>query len=233
MGTEIILGAIFYSMVLVTPFEAQSASSSAVVQIASAQLASPAQVIAQKELNLKDRLPNEFGASVFADNILLALHYLKGDVQELKIDQNKPLNPTNMDWEKIREPFQVSFTLEPGQVFAFHGNFLPEFEDKVTQTANSRFFIQEGYKSLAGLGGNGVCHLASLIDWTASEANLEVVAKVDHDFYPVPGVPREFGVSIQSQDKSQNLYIENNLEESVVFEFIADSEKVNLLVKKS
>lgn len=233
MGTEVILGAIFYSTVLVTPFQSPGATPAAMVQVASAQLVQPAQVIAQKDLNLKTRLPNEFGSSVFADNILLALHYLKGDAQELRIDQNKPLNSTNMDWEKIREPFEVSFALEPGQVFAFHGNTLPEFEGKISQTANSRFFIQEGYKSLAGLGGNGVCHLASLIDWTASEANLEVVAKVDHDFYPVPGVPREFGVSIQSQDKSQNLYIENNLEKPIIFNFVVDSKKVDLRLKKS
>ncbi len=183
------------------------------------------QVLAQHELDLTNRLlasptggPVEYGSQVFADNILLSLHYLKGDVE-------KPL-----DWDKIREPFEVSFTLEPGEVFAFHSNSLPEFEPSVTM--NSQFFMEEGYKSLAGLGGNGVCHLASLINWTAQEAGLEVTAKANHSFAPIPGVPKEFGTSIRSQSSNQNLYIENNQDVPVTFEFKTDNQKVVLRIIK-
>jgi len=68
-----------------------------------------------------------------------------------------------------------TFSLNPGEVFAFHANVLPEFENPVI-TMNSKFYIEEGYKAIGGLGGNGVCHLASLINWVGSEAGLEVTA---------------------------------------------------------
>jgi len=205
------------------------------VYMASAQLVEP--VLAQHELDLTTRLPNEYGSQVFADNILLALHYLKGDQEEFKLDSDKAYHPSNMDWEAIREPFEVSFTLEPGQVFAYHENALPEFKENLAVTMNSRFYVEEGYKSLAGLGGNGVCHLASLVNWVASEAGLEVTAKVNHDFYPVPGVPKEFGTSIRYAEvghnsQNQNLYIKNGFEEPVTFEFKADNEKVTLVITK-
>lgn len=181
-------------------------------------------VLAEHQLDLTNRLPNPYGNQGFADNILLALHYLKGDV-ELPVD-----------WEKIREPFEVSFTLQPGETFAFHGNVLPEFADPAV-TMNSRFFIEEGYKSIAGLGGNGVCHLASLINWVASEVyppaggpGLEVVAKANHNFAPVPGVPREYGTSIRSQSPTQNLYIKNTFDYPVTFEFAIDAQTVVLKI---
>lgn len=158
------------------------------------------QVLAEHELDLTNRLPEEYGNEVFAYNILLALEYLGAD----------------------------NFVLQPGEVFAFHSNSLPEFVPSVTM--NSRFFMEEGYKSLAGLGGNGVCHLASLLNWTASNAGLEVTALANHSFAPVPGVPKEFGTSIRSQSKNQNLYIKNNLEAPVKFEFKVDGESVVLRI---
>jgi len=156
--------------------------------------------LAEHELDLTNRLPEEYGNEVFAYNILLALEYLGAD----------------------------NFVLQPGEVFAFHSNSLPEFVPSVTM--NSRFFMEEGYKSLAGLGGNGVCHLASLLNWTASNAGLEVTALANHSFAPVPGVPKEFGTSIRSQSKNQNLYIKNNLEAPVKFEFKVDGESVVLRI---
>lgn len=172
------------------------------------------EVLSSRTLDLKTRLPNDYGASVFADNILLALHYLKNDVGQV-------------DWNKIREPFIVEFTLKPGETFAFHENVLPEFKNP-TIVLKSKFYMDEGYLSLNGLGGNGVCHLASLINWTAAGAKLEVVSLVNHDFYPVPGVPRENGTSIFSSDPRQNLYIKNNQTDPVTFKFAADKEKVKL-----
>lgn len=157
-------------------------------------------ILAQHELDLTNRMPEEYGNEVFAYNILLALEYLGTD----------------------------NFVLQPGEVFAFHPNTLPESVPSATM--NSYFFMEEGYKSLAGLGGNGVCHLASLINWAASEAGLEVTAKANHSFAPVPGVPKEFGTSIRSQSPNQNLYIKNGFEVPVVFEFKADSQEVVLKI---
>lgn len=189
------------------------------------------EVLAKQELNLTNRIPNyPYGNQIFADNILLSLHYLKGDVWD---DKEK-----DIDWEKIRQPFEVSFTLNPGEAFAFHNNLLPRYKDSVVLTGNSRFFVEDGYKSLNGLGGNGVCHLASLINWAAKEAGLESISFVNHDFSPVPGVPREYGASIfYTQDSGansqmQNLYVKNNFEEPVEFEFKVDEKKVILTVSK-
>lgn len=161
------------------------------------------QVLAEHQLDLTNREPNPFANEVFAYNILLALGYLGTE----------------------------SFVLQPGEVFAFHGNVLPEFANPAL-TMNSRFFIEEGYKSVGGLGGNGVCHLASLMNWTASEAGLEVLAKANHSFAPVPGVPKEYGTSIRSQNKNQNLYIKNGFDYPVTFVFSADNGEVSLKIRK-
>lgn len=175
-------------------------------------------VLAEKSLDLTIRSPEPQGNQGFADNILLALHYLKENVENPKID-----------WDLVRKPFEVSFILQPGEVFAFHANVLPEFKNPA-YTMNSKFFTYEGYKAVYGLGGNGVCHLASLMNWAASEADLEIVAKANHNFAPVPGVPKEFGTSIRSQDKNQNLYIENSFDFPVTFEFKVNNKEVYLKI---
>lgn len=207
------------------------------------------QVMARQELNLTNRIPNyPDGNEIFSDNILLSLHYLKGDVQELKVkDNSRPASqqggqaqaisgPDDIDWKKVRQPFEVDFVLKPGEIYAFHNNILPEFNPPAggaKYTMNSRFYMDEGYKALGGLGGNGVCHLATLVNWAAEDAGLESVARVNHDFYPVPGVPREYGVSIFSVSAEQNLYIKNNFGVPVKFEFKADEKKVALSISKS
>lgn len=174
------------------------------------------EILAEHFLNLTIRDEDANASQGFADNILLALHYLKGDIEGPKIN-----------WEKARAPFEVSFTLQPGEVFAFHGNILAEFANSVV-TMNSEFMTYEGYKSVWGLGGNGVCHLASLMNWVATEAGLEVVALNNHNFAPIPGIPKDYGTSIRSQSPNQNLYIINNFDYPVVFKFMASSRIVNL-----
>lgn len=245
--TQTLLGLALISQVTISP-QAVTPSAYLVDQavttpiyMSSAYLVEP--VLARNVLDLTTRLPSQYGSQVFADNILLALHYLKGDEGDFKLDPEKPYHPANMDWEHVREPFEISFTLEPGEVFAYHENVLPEFDPPSASrrrrivTMNSRFYIQEGYKSLAGLGGNGVCHLASLINWVASEAGLEVTAKANHNFAPISGVPKEYGTSIRYAEtghnsQNQNLYVKNGFEEPVTFEFEADSQKVILTITK-
>lgn len=171
--------------------------------------------LARHDLDLTIREPDSFVNEVFRDNILLSLHYLKGGVS------------LPVDWNQVREPFSVTFTLKPTEVFTFHANTLPEFAHP-TITMNSQFYMDEGYKAVGGLGGNGVCHLATLINWVAKDAGLVTVAKVNHDFAPVAGVPREFGVAILSQSAQQNLYVKNNQDFPVVFRFSVTPQNVNL-----
>lgn len=182
--------------------------------------------VAEKSLDLTTRYPDPWVNGVFRDNILLTLHFLAGDVKE------KP------DWEKIRQPFEVSFTLAPGEIFAFHENVLPEFEDRVVKTTGAHFNWQDGFKSDGWLTGDGVCHLASLMNWVASEAGLRVVAHVNHDFLPVPGVPREYGTSIfwlpsgGWRSQNQNLYIENTFDYPIKFTFEITPDKVVLTLSR-
>lgn len=196
----------------------------------------PQKPLAVHEMDLSKRLDNEAGSRIFADNILLALHYQKGDINELKTG-SKITSEANINWDKVRSPFEYSFTLKTGEVFAFHNKALAEYGNP-KYTMNSRFFGEEGYKFLNGLGGNGVCHLASLMNWVARDANLEVTAKVNHDFWPVPGISREYGTAIFYSDvdnftaQNQNLYIKNNFDYPVEFKFNVEENKVKLAVKK-
>lgn len=183
-------------------------------------------ILAEHNLDLSNRSEDAKVNEIFADNILLALHYFAGDGQKVK-----------GDWEKVQEPFEFSFNLQPGETFAFHDSLLPEFRDLPVKTGGTNYSGQDGYKITGGLWGNGVCHLASLINWTASEAGLEVTAKVNHNFMAIPDVPRKFGASIRSLPKSansqnQNLYIKNNFDFSVEFVFSADNEAVGLKITK-
>lgn len=181
----------------------------------------PGILLSEKTLDLTQRNPSAYINEIFSDNILLSLHYLKGDIGDPQID-----------WTKVRESFGVSFVLEPGATFAFHGSaVLPEFENP-TLTMNTFYMGNEGYKAFAGLYGNGVCHLATLINQAAAEAGLEVVAKVNHDFAPVPLMPREYGTSIRTFDKNQNLYLRNDFDYPVTFEFQADKEIIALKIIK-
>ena len=178
------------------------------------------EVLAEHFLDLTIRDEDANANQGFADNILLALHYLKGDIEDSKVN-----------WNWTRAPFEVSFTLQPGEVFAFHDNVLAEFANPVA-TMNSEFMTYEGYKSVWGLGGNGVCHLASLINWVATEAGLEVVAPNGHNFASIPGVPKKYGTSIRSQSSNQNLYIINSFDYPVVFRFTANSQEISLSLLK-
>lgn len=204
-------------------------------------VASPqSKVLANHEMSLKDRLPGGgYGNEVFADNILLALHYFKGDADSFKINKNLT-GPENIDWNKVRKPFGFTVELRPNEVFAFHKNLLKEFKGADIKNTGSTYSYQDGYKELAGLYGNGVCHLASLINWVASHTEekdkklLAVTAKVNHDFSPVPDVPREYGTAIYYMpgndltSEDQNLYIKNTSSKTVKFVFNVNKDKVDV-----
>ncbi len=185
-------------------------------------------ILASKSFSLAKRHSNEFVNGVFRDNILLTLNYLSGSVQ----------NKQEINWEKINKPGNFQFILKPGETFAFHDQIRPETV-KVVKTANAHFNYQEGFKSDGHLVGDGVCHLASLIYWAAKEAGVTAIAPTNHDFAMINEVPREFGVSIYSVPGSnnisarQNLYITNNLDKLLIFDFKYDGTNLTVKVIKS
>ncbi len=178
-------------------------------------------IMARQKLDLTILGYGQAATDILADNIRLNLHYFKGDAKEVK---------------HLREPFTFSFTLEPGEVFAYHDQVLAEFKNATIKTQPSHFSNAEGYKTLT-LPGSGVCYLASLINWAASDAGLKVVALVNHDFETIPGVPRQYGTAIYfdgatENSRRQNLYVVNNLEKPVTFNFEVTDKEVVLTITK-
>ncbi len=169
------------------------------------------QLLASENLDLSQRSPVASINEGFKENILLAVDYLK------KINGGQ-------------------LVLQPGEVFAFHKNILPRFEGEKIVTQESGFGVKDGYQVVAGLPGNGVCHLASLMNKTARQAGLEVVAEVNHNFAQIPGIEREYGTSIYfmpdggNSSASQNLYIKNNKDYPVKLEFSQDGNSLKFSI---
>jgi hypothetical protein len=182
-------------------------------------------VRSERTFSLTGRYPDPWVSAVFRDNILLTLSYMDNEVA----------SPAKIDWPAIDKPQSYSFTLNPGDVFAFHEDVLPQFEGKVTETMHSHFNYDDGFKSDGYLSGDGVCHLASLIYWAAKDAGLEALAPTNHDFAVIPQVPKEYGVAIfyspgaHDTNALQNLYITNTFDKPVHFAFTFDG--TNLTVK--
>jgi len=184
--------------------------------------------LATHEISLNERYSNAFVNDVFKDNILLTLNYLDGAVE----------SPKDISWSEVEKPFHYEFTLKPGEGFAFHDKLLPEYSGRVVKTTNAHFNFQDGFKSDGYLTGDGVCHLASLIYWVAKEAGLATVAPRNHDFANIPGVPREYGVSIyarpgEAASAYQNLYITNNKELPVRFVFDYNDSELTVSIFKA
>jgi len=166
-------------------------------------------VRSERSFSLESRYPDPWVNDIFRYNIL----------HTLSLMSSKP----------------YSFTLNPGEVFAFHEDVLPEFTGKVTQTMHAHFNYADGFKSDGYLYGDGVCHLAALMYWAARDAGLEALAPTNHDFANIPEVPKEYGVSIyfspgaHDANAKQNLYVTNTLNKPVEFAFAFDG--ANLTVK--
>jgi hypothetical protein len=175
-------------------------------------------VLASHSFPLTDRYDNTFVNDVFKDNILLAMNYMSGAVK----------SKNDVNWDKVESPFHYEFTLEPGQEFAVHDGTLPEYSENVAKTMNTHFMWNEGYKSDGFLVGDGVCHLASLIYWTARDAGLSSYAPSNHNFAKINDVPKEYGVAIMSPSPLGNLYITNSKDKPVTFIF--DYDGTNLAV---
>lgn len=159
-------------------------------------------VLSSFDMPLSDRQPVTYVNDVFRFNILHTLD-LMGTYQ---------------------------FTLKPGETFAFHNDVLLKYQGKVTKTTNARFNFADGFKSDGYLMGDGVCHLASLMNMVARQSGLDVESPTNHNFAVIPDIPREYGVSIYSYSALQNLYITNNKDYPVEFKFEYVNDKLNLEV---
>lgn len=167
-------------------------------------------VLSSESLNLSNRYPVKRTSDGFSENIFIALNYLALQGKNYKGGKGN---------------FSFSLILNPNEVFAFHKNVLPKFKQDKIITQESGFLKSDGYRVVAGLQGNGVCHLASLMNLVASEAGLEVTAPVNHNFAQIPGIDKKYGTSIYylpnggEISQRQNLYIRNTKEYPVEFKF--------------
>lgn len=179
--------------------------------------------LASQEINLAERTPGGgYMSDIMADNILLNLAYLNDEVAD----------PKNINWDEVRKSRIIEFKLEPGKVFTFHEDYFLKYDGLVTKTTNARFNFEQGFKHDGYLMGDGVCHLASLINWVAKDAGLKTEVPANHDFMPIPGIAREHGVAVYfmpgSKDANarQNLYITNTKDSTVIFKFVIDGKNL-------
>lgn len=184
--------------------------------------------LGERGFSLESRYADEWVNDVYKDNILLNMAYLRG------------LEKTaSVDWEAVGKPFHYEMVLKSGEIFAYHEDVLAQFKGKIKQTTNAHFSSYEGFKSDGILTGMGVCHLASLINWAARDAGLDVVSPTNHDFAMIPEVPREYGVAIYYMpgtgytSQVQNLYITNNRANDVVFVFDYNGKDLKLSVEEA
>ena len=185
--------------------------------------------LALEQMSLEKRYEEKSVNDIFKDNILLNMAYLAR-----KVTKKEEIN-----WEDIEKPFNYKFTLFPKQTFAFHEDILEAYKHTVVKTTNARFNFDDGFKSDGYLTGDGVCHLASLIYWAAKNAKLTAYAPTNHNFAVIPEISREYGVAIYkmpgnpSANAMQNLYITNNKENPVIFEFDYNGAELKLSIFES
>lgn len=184
--------------------------------------------LAEHKMSLDKRaMPGSFMNKVMKDNILLTVAYMRG----------MPVS-ASPDWEAVRKPFQYAFELKPGETYTFQRDSLPEYASSVVKTTDVNFGADDGYKSDGYLMGDGVCHLASLFHWAAKDAGLKSLAPTNHDFMPIPEIPKEYGVSIYSMpgnkdaNAQQNLYVKNDENASVSFYISYDGNNLEVKVVK-
>ncbi len=186
------------------------------------------QLLASHSMSLADRYPVPSVNEVFKNNILLTLAYMSGTVKV----------PSQINWDNLHKPFRYEMTLQPGQVFAFHDDVLPEFAGKQVVTTNAHFDATEGFLYDGDLYGDGVCHFASLINWAAKDAGLRVVAPTRHDFAKIADIDPKYGTAIydavgsDSANQAQNLYIENTFDKPVKLVFFYANNTLTVSVYK-
>ncbi len=183
-------------------------------------------VLGSENMPMNDRYSNSYVSNVFKENILLTMAYMDGTMK----------SGSQVDWNKVEAPFTYTFTLNPGQTFAYHDQILPQYVGKVVKTTGAHFGSSEGFVSDGYLVADGVCHLASLINWVARDAKLDVNAPTNHNFAVIPDIARQYGTAIYyspdapGSSQLQNLYVTNNQNKPVEFVFTYKNDVLNLKI---
>lgn len=187
---------------------------------------SPPQLLSSHSFSLAERDKNSYVNRVFSENILINLGYLSGAF--VREEANHPT--------VTFQPFWFDIVLGPQEVFAYHDSILDKYKNARIRTTQTHFDFGDGYISDGFLYGDGVCHLASLIYWSAVDAGLEAYAPTNHDFRAIPGVPRQYGVAIYANpqkdavSKMENLYIKNNKNRAITLKFAYENDSVSVSV---
>lgn len=185
-----------------------------------------ADVVAEHQFSLDNRYHVPSVNEVFKKNILLNLAYLAGQVTKKQ----------DINWDNVLKFTHTEFTLQPGQVFAYHDNLLKQFQGKVSVTTKASFDASDGFVTDGYLYGDGVCHLASIINWVAKDAGLETLAPHNHDFAVIPEVPKQYGVGIYKAPDGgaeSNLYITNTKDVPITFHFNVENDELQVYVTES
>ncbi len=183
-------------------------------------------VIGEKQFSLENRYAVKSVNEIMKKNILLNMAYLEGTVT----------NKSDIDWDKVTSAFHFEKTLKAGETFAYHEIVRPEYKDSLAFTTKARFNASDGFLSDGYLYGDGVCHLASLINWAAIDAGLKTVVPKDHrSVAHIPDIPDDYGVSIymdasKGAGANNNLYITNTKDHEVKFHFDYDGTDLKVYV---
>lgn len=197
-----------------------------IISLSQLTITSQEKILASHEISLENRYPVKSVSDIFKDNILLNLVYMEGRVKRKE----------DINWDEIKKPLSIQFSLEPGKTFAFHEDILDEYKNTLVKTTQAHFNAADGFKTDGYLFGDGVCHLASLMYWVAKDAQLDTKAPTNHDFMAIPEIDKQYGVSIYSNPFSkgsyqmQNLYVTNNKQKPITFKFEYDGEKLKASV---
>jgi hypothetical protein len=184
-------------------------------------------LLSEHVMSLTDRYPVSSVNNIFRDNILLTLAYMNHSTTVSKTP----------DWQKVRTAMDFSFTLTPGQTFAFDDSGQTEHPN-IVKTTTAHFVSDEGFRSDGYLAGDGVCHLASLFNWAGHDAGLDVLAPTNHNFRTIPGIDAKYGTSIyfapdeERSNSLHNLYITNTKQHPVIFHISANPDNVSVTISE-
>lgn len=184
------------------------------------------EVFSSRAFSLDNRYAVKSVNEVMKKNILLNIAYLGRQVED----------KGDINWDLLLQPSHTQFELKPNETFAYHDIVKNEYQSSLALTTETSFNAADGYLSDGYLYGDGVCHLASLMNWVARDAGLEVNVPKDHrSVGPINEVPDEYGVSIYKNaaaniGANNNLYITNNREVPVTFHFEFDGSVLKISV---
>lgn len=183
-------------------------------------------ILSERQFSLENRYAVKSVNEVMKKNILLNMAYLQGTVSK----------KSDINWDEVTSTFHFEKVLNPGSTFAYHEIVRKEYLANLAFTTNAQFNASDGFLSDGYLFGDGVCHLASLINWAALDAGLKTVVPKDHrSVAQIPDIPDDYGVSIYmnkavGSGANNNLYITNTKDKPVTFHFEYDGTDLKVYV---